>query len=50
VIELAGIDVFCVPLEGADTDVVVVAGFTTVVEAMPAPQPLFDVPSSVSPP
>jgi hypothetical protein len=47
-IELAGIAVFGVPLRGANA--VVVVDFKTVVEVMPAPQTLFDVPLSMSPP
>jgi hypothetical protein len=47
-IEPAGIAVFAVPLAGADTDVLV--EFTTVVEVIPDPQPLFDARLPASPP
>jgi hypothetical protein len=48
-IEPAAIATFVVPLAGADTEVLVVAGFATVVELIPAPQPLFDARLAVSP-
>ena len=43
-----GIREFVVPLAGADTDVAV--AFKTVVDVIPAPQPLFDGPLPPSPP
>jgi hypothetical protein len=46
--EPAPIATFVVPLAGTDTDVLVVAG-ATVVELIPAPQPLFDARLAVSP-
>jgi hypothetical protein len=49
-IEPAPIATFVVPLPGANTEVLVVAGFATVVEIIPAPQPLFDAALLVSPP
>ena len=46
-IAAAGIATFVVPVDGADTGVVV--PFTTVVEAIPAPQTLFDPALAPSP-